>query len=164
MNTSWGTSERVYDGALTIQSTFSPIDEGMSQYPRRMKQYARQKPITMPTHVTGVIALTKRRNTSSGSEAKQVTHSIDSFKDSSRIFLLTEAAPFHDFRINPATAQHYKDSKVNLMFADGHAKSMAVDASWNGGVDHHWPRRVSQLIPPDWWTTDGTEGLMDIDP
>ncbi|MHB1458697.1 MAG: hypothetical protein ACYC0V_17450, partial [Armatimonadota bacterium] len=95
---------------------------------------------------------------------KQVTHSIDSFKDSARIFLLTEAAPFHDFRINPATAQYYKDSKVNLMFADGHAKSMAVDASWNGGVDHHWPRRVSQLIPPDWWTTDGTEGLMDIDP
>lgn len=95
---------------------------------------------------------------------KQVTHSVDSFKDTSRVFLLTERGAFHDARINPATSQYYKDCKVNLMFADAHAKSMAVDASWNGGVDHHWPRRVSQLIPPDWWTTAGTEGLMDIDP
>ncbi|MHB1001882.1 MAG: type II secretion system protein [Armatimonadota bacterium] len=94
---------------------------------------------------------------------KQITHSLDSFKDTSRIFLLTEAAPFHDFRINPATAQYYKDAKVNLVFADGHAKGMAVDAAWNGGVDHHWPRRVGYM-GSDWWTTDGTEGLMDLDP
>lgn len=95
---------------------------------------------------------------------KSVTHTVDSFKDTSRIFLLTEAAPFHDFRINSATGTYYKDCKVNLMFADSHAKSMPVDRAWLNGVDHHWPRRMAYLIPPDWWTTDGTEGLMDIDP
>lgn len=95
---------------------------------------------------------------------KQVTHTVDSFKDTSRVFLLTEAAPFHDFRIDPSTNLYYKDAKVNLMFADSHAKSMPVDKAWMNGSDHHWPRRVSQLIPPDWWTTAGTEGLMDVDP
>lgn len=95
---------------------------------------------------------------------KQVTHTVDSFKDTSRVFLLTEAGAFHDFRIDPATKLYYKDVKVNLMFADSHAKSIAVDRAWMNGNDHHWPRRVGLLIAPDWWTTAGAEGLMDLDP
>jgi prepilin-type N-terminal cleavage/methylation domain-containing protein/prepilin-type processing-associated H-X9-DG protein len=75
-------------------------------------------------------------------------------KDPARSFCLSELVPFHDFRLNPKnpfTGLNYADdAKVNLAFADGHAKSWAVSQvymvwDYNGdGImdyDDNWSHR-----------------------
>jgi prepilin-type N-terminal cleavage/methylation domain-containing protein/prepilin-type processing-associated H-X9-DG protein len=57
-------------------------------------------------------------------------------KDPSRTFILDELAPFHDFRTNPKHPMPncglawLPDVKVNLAFADGHAKAHSVSQAF----------------------------------
>ena len=102
---------------------------------------------------------------------KSVVYGDSMFKDSSRVYLISELLPFHDLRPYGAMdGWHWqRDVKTNLAFADGHAKTMPVDRALNNQgnptayvYDYHWPRRA--FPAGDWWTTAGTEGLMDLDP
>lgn len=57
-------------------------------------------------------------------------------KDPARTFILSEMAAFHDYRVNPKAAPGWEllnmmpDVKVNLAFADGHAKCYAVSKAF----------------------------------
>jgi len=103
---------------------------------------------------------------------KSVVYGDSMFKDSSRVYLISELLPFHDLRAPAGQLDGWhwlRDVKTNLAFADGHAKTMPVDKAlrWyfevgDYGYDYHWPRRP--FPAGDWWTTAGTEGLMDLDP
>lgn len=104
---------------------------------------------------------------------KSLVYGEAMFKDTSRVYLLSETVPFHDARpFGAMDGWHWMpDVKTNLVFADGHAKTMPVDRALNNQgnptanvYDYHWPRRSALLIPPDWWNTQGAEGLTDIDP
>ncbi|MHB1457679.1 MAG: prepilin-type N-terminal cleavage/methylation domain-containing protein [Armatimonadota bacterium] len=103
---------------------------------------------------------------------KSVIYGEAMFKDTSRVYILSETVPFHDARPYGAMdGWHWQpDVKTNLVFADGHAKAMPVDAALNNQgnptahvYDYHWPRRTA-YFGSEWWTTQGTEGIMDIDP
>lgn len=107
---------------------------------------------------------------------KSVVYGDAMFKDSSRVFAFSELVPFHDYRPYPGPYpgwQWYKDTKTNFTFVDGHAKSMVADkAFWSGDAAYnvfgffseHWPRRSNVWAPGEWWTTQGTESIMDLDP
>jgi len=115
-------------------------------------------------------------------------------KDPSRSFVMSELAPFHDFRINPKNPMgglnYMPDAKVNLAFADGHAKSWAVsqvymvwdynsdgvydyDANWShqGGIlsgGNFDPTLCSAghgpYHGPQWGCSPGSECVMDVAP
>ena len=107
---------------------------------------------------------------------KSVLITDSRFKDPSRVYLLSELSPFHDFRTRDAAQGGGFDGsvKMNFVFADGHAKTMPLgqavlnNPAGSGGYDYHWPRRSATdarwLAYLDWWTTDGAEGLMDVSP
>lgn len=107
---------------------------------------------------------------------KSVVYGDTMFKDTSRVYLLSGILPFHDLRPDPAIGMdgwHWlKDVKVNLVFADGHAKTMPMDKAYHNDpigssyLDYHWPRLSNRggFAAGDWWTTPGTEGIMDLDP
>ncbi|MHB1457677.1 MAG: DUF1559 family PulG-like putative transporter [Armatimonadota bacterium] len=97
------------------------------------------------------------------------------FADTSRVYLLSETVPFHDPRFGAGGNSGWswkRDTKTNLVFADGHAKSMAMGQALRDeplgseNFDYHWPRqsnRPTGFQAGEWWTTQGTEGIMDLD-
>ncbi|MHB0998927.1 MAG: prepilin-type N-terminal cleavage/methylation domain-containing protein [Armatimonadota bacterium] len=92
--------------------------------------------------------------------------STNDFENISQMYIFSEMVPFHDNRVvNNADwmadgKAWARDSKMNLIFGDGHAKAVAVDkaiirAPWatGSGYDYHWPRG---------WGSDGFKPTADI--
>lgn len=90
-----------------------------------------------------------------------------------QVFIFSEMIPFHDFRTTTTlpwmngVAGWPQDSKMNLVFIDGHAKAHPVDrslcqASWatGQGYDEHWcrggwdPVQMSQNAIIPWYDID----------
>lgn len=118
-------------------------------------------------------------------------------KDPARSFVFNELVPFHDFRWDPNgnkpggnnALNYMPDAKVNLAFADGHAKTMPVSKAYftwhyygpGNDYDDSWSRRGGivkdgnfdpTLCPaghgpyhgPVYGCPAGGECCMDIDP
>lgn len=118
-------------------------------------------------------------------------------KDTSRTFIMDELAPFHDFRTNPKHPQPLSgtgwmpDTRFNLAFADGHAKSHTAGQAFfvwhyntSGDVydyDDNWmhqggilkngqpdpslcPNHTVGYHGPVWNCPAGSECCMDIAP
>lgn len=78
-------------------------------------------------------------------------------KDTARTFILSEMAPFHDYRPNPNAPAGWQilemmpDVKVNLTFADGHSKCFAVSKAFMV-----WPYRAAGVMDyDDNWSHQG---------
>ncbi|MHB0998925.1 MAG: type II secretion system protein [Armatimonadota bacterium] len=91
---------------------------------------------------------------------------INDFENVSQNFFFCETLPFHDTRIVTnldwmASGKGWaRDSKMNFIFGDGHAKAMPVDkvltraaGAIDTGYDYHWPRG---------WGSDGFRPPSDI--
>lgn len=92
-------------------------------------------------------------NTDPNVEGK--TWAISDLPKITQVFVFNELMPFHDYRqeslewgtTNPGNLGWAKSSKMNFIFADGHAKTLPVDrallqATWGNsvGYDYHWMR------------------------
>jgi prepilin-type processing-associated H-X9-DG protein len=99
---------------------------------------------------------------------------INYLPHASRTFAFSELVPWHDFRPGdgPTGWSWQPDVKLNFCFADGHAKSSAIDSTeYNptGTVhqyDMHWPRYVFKVTWPAsglWPVESGWEGMNDTD-
>ena len=71
-------------------------------------------------------------------------YNMNWLKKPSRTFVFHEIGPFHTPSRYLPTEEEWGKGKLNLVFADGHAKAYVINQildAWTGaGWDYHWPR------------------------
>lgn len=85
------------------------------------------------------------------------TYNESEFEKPSQIFSFCELAPFHDLRTS-TLGGYARDTKINCVFLDSHAKNYAIDKVWRGtegAYDMHWPKAAA------YWGSNGLHSPLE---